>query len=189
MKKIARILPVVAIVLSSLALTSAAPQKDEVMTKEDGMYVVNSTTLGKNVTGYVNNTPVKIYIKKDKIVKIEALKNEETPKYMARVKKGLLGKWDGLKVKEAQQLKVDGVTGATLTSNGVAAMVKDGLTAYKEFLGGAKCAFDKECEHSCEAECPNKSNCPHMDECQGECPNKAECQCPEKPCEKTDVEQ
>lgn len=85
--------------------------------------------------------------------------------------------------------EVDGVTGATLTSNGVAAMVKDGLTAYKEFLGGAKCAFDKECEHSCEAECPNKSNCPHMDECQGECPNKAECQCPEKPCEKTDVEQ
>lgn len=85
--------------------------------------------------------------------------------------------------------EVDGVTGATLTSNGVAAMVKDGLTAYKEFLGGAKCTFDKECEHSCEAECPNKSNCPHMDECQGECPNKAECQCPEKPCEKTDVEQ
>jgi len=30
--------------------------------------------------------------------------------------------------------EVDGVTGATLTSNGVAAMVKDGLTAYKEFL-------------------------------------------------------
>lgn len=32
--------------------------------------------------------------------------------------------------------QVDGVTGATLTSNGVAAMVKDGLTAYKTFLDG-----------------------------------------------------
>ena len=30
--------------------------------------------------------------------------------------------------------EVDGVTGATLTSNGVAAMVKDGLTVYKDFL-------------------------------------------------------
>ena len=29
---------------------------------------------------------------------------------------------------------MDGVTGATLTSNGVAAMVKDGLTVYKDFL-------------------------------------------------------
>ena len=132
MKKIARIIPVVAIVLSSLALTSAAPQKDEVMTKEDGMYVVNTTTLGKNVTGYVNNTPVKIYIKKDKIVKVEALKNEETPKYMARVKKGLLGKWDGLKVKEAQQLKVDGVTGATFTSDAIIQNVQLGLDYYKK---------------------------------------------------------
>ncbi len=30
--------------------------------------------------------------------------------------------------------EVDGVTGATLTSKGVAAMVNDGLTAYKDFL-------------------------------------------------------
>ena len=73
--------------------------------------------------------------------------------------------------------EVDGVTGATLTSNGVAAMVKDGLTAYKDFLGGAA------------AECPNKGKCPHMDECQGECPHKAECDCPENPCEQNNVEQ
>ena len=36
--------------------------------------------------------------------------------------------------------EVDGVTGATLTSNGVAAMVKDGLTVYKDFLGQASAA-------------------------------------------------
>jgi hypothetical protein len=65
---------------------------------------------------------------------------------------------------------VDGVTGATLTSNGVAAMVKDGLTAYKEFLGGV-------------GECPNKGKC------QGNCPNEAECQgCPNE-CEQNNVEQ
>ena len=48
------------------------------------------------------------------------------------------------------EFEVDGVTGATLTSNGVAAMVKDGLTAYKEFLGGATASEPVEVE---EAEC------------------------------------
>ncbi len=33
-------------------------------------------------------------------------------------------------------MEVDGVTGATLTSNGVAGMVKDGLTNYESFLKG-----------------------------------------------------
>lgn len=46
--------------------------------------------------------------------------------------------------------EVDGVTGATLTSNGVAAMVKDGLTAYKEFLGAA--ASEPEAEPVAEPE-------------------------------------
>ncbi len=36
-------------------------------------------------------------------------------------------------VKDAS-VEVDGVTGATLTSNGVAAMVKDGLKVYEEFI-------------------------------------------------------
>ena len=34
-------------------------------------------------------------------------------------------------------VEVDGVTGATLTSNGVAAMVNGGLKLYKDFLGAA----------------------------------------------------
>lgn len=46
--------------------------------------------------------------------------------------------------------EVDGVTGATLTSNGVAAMVKEGLTAYKEFLGCA--ASEPEAEPVAEPE-------------------------------------
>ena len=39
-------------------------------------------------------------------------------------------------VKDAS-VEVDGVTGATLTSNGVAAMVNGGLKLYKDFLGAA----------------------------------------------------
>lgn len=109
-------------------------QSDEpqVITKEDGMTVVNTATLGRDVIGYVGTTPLKIYIKKDKVVKIEALKNQETPKYMARIKKELLDKWDGKKVKDAAQLQVDGLTGATFTSDAVKQNVKLGLEYYQK---------------------------------------------------------
>jgi len=114
-------------------LLSAAPKgDDEVMTKEDGMYVVNTTTLGKNVTGYIGTTPLKVYIKKNKVVKVEALKNEETPKYMAKVKKNLLNKWDNMKVPDAQKAKIDAVTGATFTSDAVIQNVQLALEYYKK---------------------------------------------------------
>jgi electron transport complex protein RnfG len=133
MKKIFKMMSSLAVVAAAAMLVSAAPKQDnDVMTKEDGMYVVNTTTLGKNVTGYVSTTPVKIYIKKDKIVKVEALKNEETPKYMAKVKKGLMNKWDGMKVKDAMNLKVDAVTGATFTSDAISQNVQLGLEYYKK---------------------------------------------------------
>ena len=113
------------------ALTLSSWVSDNVMTKEDGMTVINTTTLGKSVEGYNGNTPLKIYIQKDKVVKIEALKNHETPKYFALVKKALLEKWNGMKVKDAQKLKVDAVTGATYSSEAVIENVKLGLDYYQ----------------------------------------------------------
>ena len=110
---------------------SAAPQSDEVMTKDNGTYVVNTTTLGKGVVGYVGATPVKVYIKSGKVQKVEFLKNQETPKYFAKVKKALLTKWDGLKVKDAAKQKVDGVTGATFTSDAIVKNVQLGLDYYQ----------------------------------------------------------
>jgi electron transport complex protein RnfG len=110
----------------------SAGLKDEVITREDGMYIIDTTTLGKNIEGYNGPTPLKIYIKKNKVVKIEALKNQETPKYYARVKKALFDKWNNLKVSEAQKLKVDGVTGATYTSEAVIKNVQLGLDYYKK---------------------------------------------------------
>ena len=121
-----------ALIALAATLQSAAPQGDEVMTKEkDGTYIVNTTTLGKNVQGYVATTPVKIYIKKNKVEKVEFLKNQETPKYMARVKKAMLNKWDGQKVKDATNLKVDGVTGATFSSDAIIKNVQLGLEYYQ----------------------------------------------------------
>lgn len=121
-----------ALIALAVTLQSAAPQGDEVMTKENGVYVVNTTTLGKNVQGYVSTTPVKIYIKKNKVEKMEFLKNQETPKYMTKVKKALLNAWDGLKVKEAATKKVDGVTGATFSSDAITKNVQLGLEYYQQ---------------------------------------------------------
>ena len=124
------VIVIVALLLMSAAFQSATP--DDVMTKEDGMYVVNTTKLGKDVMGYVSTTPLKIYIKKNKVVKVEALKNQETPKYFAKVKKQLLEKWNGQKVNDAEKLKVDGVTGATFSSDAVIQNVQLGLKYYKQ---------------------------------------------------------
>lgn len=122
-----------ALLALSAVLQSAAPKgDDDVMVKENGTYVVNTTTLGKQVTGYVSTTPLKIYIKKNKVDKIEALKNQETPKYFARVKKQMLNKWDGMKVKDALNQKVDGVTGATFSSDAVKENVRLGLEYYQK---------------------------------------------------------
>ena len=104
---------------------------DNVMTKEDGMYVINTTTLGSDIEGYNGPTPLKIYIKKNKVERIEFLKSMETPKYYAKVKKALMDKWNGLKVKDAKMQQVDIVTGATYSSEAVIKNVQAGLEYYQ----------------------------------------------------------
>jgi Na+-translocating ferredoxin:NAD+ oxidoreductase RnfG subunit len=130
MKKI--LLGGLALIALAATLQSALPKGDNIITKEDGMTVVNTTELGKDVVGYVATTPLKIYIQKNKVVKIEALKNQETPKYFIKVKKQLLDKWNDKKVSEAAKMKVDGVTGATFSSDAVIKNVQLGLEYYQK---------------------------------------------------------
>lgn len=104
---------------------------DDVMTKQDGMYVIDTTTLGKNVEGYQAPTPLKVYIKNDKVEKIEFLKSQETPKYYIKVKKALVDKWNGLTVKNAKKQQVDVVTGATFSSEAVIENVHLALDYYQ----------------------------------------------------------
>ena len=104
---------------------------DETMTKEDGVYVINTTEIGKDIEGYQATTPLKVYIKKDKVEKIEFLKSQETPKYYVKVKKALLNKWDGKNVKDAKAQKVDAVTGATFSSDAVIENVRLALDYYQ----------------------------------------------------------
>ena len=105
---------------------------DDTMTKENGMFVINTTSLAKDVGGYNGPTPLKIYIIKNKVERIEFLKSLETPKYYAKVKKALMDKWNGLKVKDAQKHQVDAVTGATFSSEAVIKNVQIGLEYYQK---------------------------------------------------------
>ena len=105
---------------------------DDTLTKEDGMIVINTTELGKDIEGYNGPTPLKVYINKNKKVeRIEFLKSMETPKYYVKVKKALQDKWNGLKIKEAKTLQVDAVTGATFSSEAVIQNVQLALDYYQ----------------------------------------------------------
>lgn len=130
MKKLMMTASCCSLMVVALMLTSW--MADDTMTKGNGMTVINTTSLGKDVQGYLGATPLKIYIQKNKVVKIEALKNQETPKYFIKVKKNLLNKWNGMKVKDAKKQKVDVVTGATYSSEAVIKNVQLGLDYYSK---------------------------------------------------------
>lgn len=127
---------IIALISAALVIIAlvfiCATTGDKVMTKENGVYIVNTTTLTQDVIGYNGTTPLKIYIKNDKIQKIEALPNEETPRFFDMVKADLLNKWNGMTVKQASEAKVGAVTGATYSSNAVKENVRAGLDYYKK---------------------------------------------------------
>ena len=111
-------------------LMSAMPG-DGTITREGATTIVNTTAIGKSIQGYAGPTPLKIYIEKGKVVKVETLRSQEGPKYMAKAKK-LLEKYQGKTVAKAKKLKVDAVTGATLTSNALMKNMQKGLEYYEK---------------------------------------------------------
>ena len=118
------------IIVGVLALQGFTTNNDT-MIKENGVYIINTTTIGKDIEGYNGPTPLKVYIKNNKVEKIEFLKNVESPKYYAKVKKELQDKWNGLKVKNAKTLQVDAVTGATYSSTAVIQNVQLAIDYYQ----------------------------------------------------------
>ncbi|MBQ5548917.1 MAG: FMN-binding protein [Prevotella sp.] len=118
-------------VLLAVAFVTASAQ--DVMRKEkDGTYIVNTTTLAQDVEGYNGPTPVEVYIKKNKIVKVVPLKSQEGPKYVAKVKKDMLPKYEQMNVKKGTVQDVDAVTGATFTSKAVQENISRAVAYYKK---------------------------------------------------------
>jgi electron transport complex protein RnfG len=114
-----------------VCLLASADQQDSVITKEKDVMVVNTTSLTRQIRGFKGTTPVKIYIEKNRILKIEALPNRETPKNGAMAQ-AVLDRYEDMSVKKAARLKVDAVTGATYTSRSLLRNVKVGLDYYKQ---------------------------------------------------------
>ncbi len=96
----------------------------------DGTYVVNTEKIGKDIRGYAGSTPVRVYIKNGRVLKVEAMPNEETAGIFSGVRRKLLGKWNGMKVEKALNVEVDGVSGATYSSRAVKENVKCALRYY-----------------------------------------------------------
>ena len=120
-----------ALVVVAVALIGCA-SGDGVMSKKKGVYTINTTTLSQEVKGYNGPTPLLITVQKDKVTKVEALENSETPGFFQRMKDGgLLEQWNGKTVDEALAAKVDVVAGATYSSNAVIENVRLGLNYYK----------------------------------------------------------
>lgn len=94
----------------------------------DGSITVNTTELGKGITGYAGPTPVEITIKDDKIQKITPLSNQETPEFFGALRNSdLFESLDGKSLQEALNTKIDGISGATYSSNAVIDNIKMGI--------------------------------------------------------------
>ncbi len=116
-----------------LAAAFVTADAQEVMRKEkDGTYIVNTTTLADDVDGYAGPTPVEVYIKKGKIVKVVTLKMQDGPKYVAKVRKGMLPSYEGMNVKKGKVADVDAVTGATFTSKAIQENVRRAVDYYQK---------------------------------------------------------
>ncbi len=119
------------LLLLAALLTAGVAKAQNVMTKQaDGSWVVNTTTLAKDVKGFAGATPLKLHFKGNKLINVEPLPNKETPDFFNRVKTTLLPKWRGMKVSKAATAEVDGVTGATYSSKAVKENVKRGVKYY-----------------------------------------------------------
>ena len=127
-KNVSLIAALLALALCGGWIASAQnPEKDPSKTIQgNGTVVINTTTLCKDVEGFMGPTPIEIRIKKDTIISITPLANEETPGYFNDAV-AILKKWIGLTPAKGLQLEVDAVSGATFSSNALIENVRAGL--------------------------------------------------------------
>ncbi len=118
---------VLGIALCGLVSMAQNPVKDSSkVVQGNGTVVINTKTLCPKVEGYMGPTPLEIRIRKDTIIDVIALPNDETPGYFYDASK-LLKKWIGLTTKKGLELEVDAVSGATFSSNAIIENMRAGL--------------------------------------------------------------
>ncbi len=107
-----------------------APVENPVKSLEDGTTVIHTAVLPGTISGYAGSVPLDIHIKDDRITDIVPLPNSETPSFFKRAS-ALFPSWIGKTPAEATELKVDGVTGATFSSQAIINNVNVGLSYYE----------------------------------------------------------
>ena len=120
------------LIVTAIALCTACGGKDfddGIMQKSGKIYTINTETIC-NARGYHGNTPVKVTIKKDVIMNVEALPNRETPRFFESVKQYMLPKFKDVKFKD--YATVDCVSGATISSKCVRENMKAAYDYYTE---------------------------------------------------------
>lgn len=129
MKKTNKLMSLMAIV--AIALFAAMPAQARRHADNNGKQVIYTGDIAKKVIGYNGPTPVNITIKNGKISKIEALPNQEDPKYLKRATRKVFDQYEGLTIEEALKLKPDVATGATYTSEALIKNIQMGLKQAK----------------------------------------------------------
>lgn len=108
-------------------VSSSTNDSEEQVASKNGTIVINTTSIANGIRGYGGPTPLEIIIKDDRIFDIKALKNAESEDFFFHVRSSLIPKWIGTPIDEVADKKVDGVTGATLSSRAVNATIKAGV--------------------------------------------------------------
>ncbi len=132
-----KILLCVAVLAVSVAPVESKTKK-KTAAKPAQTQVVYTGDIAKKVYGYNGTTPLNIHIEGGRIVRIEALPNNETPQYFKRVVAKIFPMYEGKTVAEAKAMHVDAVTGATYSSEAVIKNIQMGLETV-----GAKTAKGK----------------------------------------------
>lgn len=97
-------------------------------TPKNKSFVVSTEKSGQSVMGYAGRTPVEIHVTDGRIEKIVALPNSETPAYFQRVQESpIFTSLVGKTVKEASEVQLDAVSGATWSSKAVIENIRLGL--------------------------------------------------------------
>lgn len=94
--------------------------------------LLNSSPKADSIVGYVNSTPLLVGLDShNTIVGIRLLPNRESKDFIAKiVDNGLLERWNGTPVNTFSSLNVDGVSGATYSSQAIIKNVQIAVNAY-----------------------------------------------------------
>lgn len=111
-------------------LLSTAASTTPIVKHPDGSVTINTSTLEAE-EGYMGPTPLLIHLDaQERVTRIEALPNSETPAYWGAVMERLSTLWNGLPVQKVLSRQVDAVSGATYSSQGFFSNLEKGINYY-----------------------------------------------------------